>query len=169
MNYIKCFIYRLDKHYKKHQFQTKKEILRDKLNSGNNKSKTLYKITKCLTSDASENTLPTASSPKKLANTIANFFVDKVNKIRSKFQNDENYQIQIRNCKPLANLQTIIEELIKTIKTRKSTNSSGDPCNTKFLLNSTQVLAPIWTNIINKSIKEGTVLKCWEEAIVLPV
>ena len=144
--------------------------MRDKLNFGNNKSKTLYKITKSLTSYASENTLPTATSPKELANTFANFFVDKVYKIRSKFQNDENYQIPTRNYKTLLNFQTITEEeLIKTIKTMKSTTSSNDPCNTEFLLNFTQMLAPIWTNIINKSTEEGTVLKCWKEAIVLPV
>ena len=88
-----------DKHYKKYLFQTKKEMLRNKLNSGSKKSKTLYKITKSLTSDASENTLPTPTSPKELANTFANLFVDKVNKFRSKFQNDENYQIPTRNCK----------------------------------------------------------------------
>ena len=96
--------------------------------------------------------------------------MDKVNKIRSKFQNDENYQIPTKNCKTLSNFQTITEEeLIKTIKTIKSTTSSGDPCNTEFLLNFTQVLAPIWTNIINKSIEEGTALKCWKEVIVLLV
>ena len=87
------------KHYKKHLFQTKKKILRDKLNSGNNKTKTLYKITKSLTSDTNENTLPTAITPKELADTVANFFVDKVTKIISKFQDDENYQVPTRNCK----------------------------------------------------------------------
>ena len=51
----------------------------------------------------------------------------------------------------------------------KSTTSSNDPCNTEFLLNFTQMLAPIWTNIVNKSIEEGTVSKCWKEVIVLPV
>ena len=144
--------------------------MRDKLNSGNNKSKPLYKITKSLTSDTSENTLPTATSPKELANIFANFFVDKITKIRSKFQNEENYQIPIRNCKTLLNFQTITEEeLIKTIKTMKSTTSSNDPCNTEFILNFTKILAPVWTNVINKSIEEGTVLKCWKEVIVLPV
>ena len=123
--------------YKKHLFQTKKKILRDKSNSGNNKTKTLYKITKSLTSDTSENTLPTATSPRELADIFANFFADKVTKIRSKFQNDENHQIPTRNCKTLLNFQTITEEkLIKTIKTMKSTTSSNDPCNTEFILNS---------------------------------
>ena len=144
--------------------------MRDKLNSGNNKTKILYKITKSLTSDTSENTLPTATSPKELADIFANFFVDKVTKIRSKFQNDETYLIPTRNCKTSLNFQTITEEeLIQTIKTMKSTTSSNDPCNTEFILNFAQIIAPVWTNIINKSIEEGTVLKCWKEVIVLLV
>ena len=78
------------------------------------------------------------------------------------------YQPEI--AKPFLNFQTITdEELIKSIKTMKSTNSSNNPCNTEFLLNFAQMLAPVWTNIINKSIEEGTVLKCWKEVIVLPV
>ena len=161
VNYTKGYICKLTNATRNTYFKQKNEILRDKLNTGNSKSKILYKITKSLTSDASENTLPTATPPKELTNTFAIFFVDKVNKIRSKFQNDENYQIQTRNCKTLLNFQTITEEeLIKTIKTMKSTSSSNDPCNTEFLLNFTQMLVPIWTNIINKSIEEGTVLKC---------
>ena len=96
--------------------------------------------------------------------------MDKVNKIRSEFQHDENYNILTRNCKILLNFQTIVEdELFKTIKTMKSTTSSNDPCNTKFILNFSQILVPVWTNVINKSFVEGTVLNCWKEAIVLPV
>ena len=154
MNCTKGYICKLTNATRKHLFQTKKEILRDKLNSGNNKSKTLYKITKSLTSDTSENTLPTATSPKELAKMFAYFFVDKVNKIRPKFQNNKNYQMPTRNFKTLINFQTIMEEeLIKTINIMKSTTSSNDPCNTEFLLNFTQMLAPIWTNIVNKSIE----------------
>ena len=51
----------------------------------------------------------------------------------------------------------------------KSTTSSNDPCNTKFILNFSKLLMPVWTNIINKSIEEGTVLKFWKEVIVMPV
>ena len=51
----------------------------------------------------------------------------------------------------------------------KSTTYSNDPCNTKFILNFSKLLVPVWTKIINKSIEEGTVLKCWKEEIVLPV
>ena len=130
----------------------------------------LYKITKTLTSDISKNTFPATTSYKELADIFGNFFVDKVNKIRSQFQHDENYNIPTRNCKTLLNFQTITEEeLFKTIKTMKSTTSSNDPCNTKCILNFSQILVPVWTNIINKSVVEGSVLKCWKEAIVLPV
>ena len=36
-------------------------------------------------------------------------------------------------------------------------------------LTSPKIPVPVWTNIINKSIEEGIVLKCWKEAIVHPV
>ena len=75
--------------------------MRDKLNSEKNKTKTLYKITKSLTSDISENTLPKTTSHKELADIFANFFVNKVTKIRSEFQHKENYNIPTRNCKTL--------------------------------------------------------------------
>ena len=51
----------------------------------------------------------------------------------------------------------------------KSPTCSNDPSNTEFILNFVQILALVWTNIINKSTDEGTVLKCWKEVIVLPV
>ena len=51
----------------------------------------------------------------------------------------------------------------------KSTTSPNDPCNTNFILNFSEILELVWTNITNKSIEEGIVLKCWKEAIVHPV
>ena len=135
-----------------------------------NKTKTLYKRTKTLTTDIRENTFPASSSNKELADIFANFFVEKVNKIRSEFQHDDIYNIPTRNCNTLSYFQTIMEEeLCNTIKTMNSTTSSNDPCNNKFILNFFQILVPVWTNIINKSIVEGTVLKCWKEAIILSV
>ena len=126
-----------DKCYKRHLYQSKKKLLRDKLSSDKNKTKTLYKITKILTSDTSENNFPESTSNKELADTFADFFVDKVTKIKSGFQNNENYNIPTRICTSLSNFQTITqEELTKTIKTMKSTTSPNDPCNTNFILNS---------------------------------
>ena len=51
----------------------------------------------------------------------------------------------------------------------KSTTCPNDPCNTTFILNFSEILVPVWTNTINKSTEEGTVLKYWKEAIVHPV
>ena len=83
---------------------------------------------------------------------------------------EENYKIPTRKCKALLTFQTITEEeLFKTIKKMKSTTSSNGPCNTKFILNFSKLLVSVWTNIINKSIEERTILKCWKEVIVMPV
>ena len=135
--------------------------MRDQLSSGKNKSKTLYEITKTLTKDIKENIFPSSSWNKELADIFTNFFVEKVNKIRSKFQHDETDNIPIRNCNTVSNFQTITEEeLFKTIKAMNSTTSSNDPCITKFILGFSQILVPVWIKIINKSILEGTVLQC---------
>ena len=61
------------------------------------------------------------------------------------------------------------EELFNTIKTMNSTTSPNNLCNTKVILNFSQILVPVWTKIINKSIVEGTVLKYWKETIILPI
>ena len=105
------------------------------------------------------------TSNKELADTFADFFVDKVTKIKSGFQNNENFNIPTRTCTYLSYFQTITqEELTKTIKTMKSTTCPNDPCNTKFILNFSKILVPVGTNIIMKSIEEGTVLKLLERS-----
>ena len=62
-----------DKYYRRYLYQSKKKILRDKLSSDKNKTKTLYKITKILTSDTSENKFPESTSNKELTDTFADF------------------------------------------------------------------------------------------------
>ena len=70
----------------------------------------------------------------------------------------------------LSYFQTVTEEeLFNTIKTMNNTTSSNNPCNTKFILSFSQILVPVWTKIINKSIVEGTVLQNWKQAIILPI
>ena len=148
----------------------KKEISEGSIKLRKNKTKTLHKITKTLTTDIRENTFPSSSSNKELADIFANFFVEKVNKSGSQFQHDKIYNIPTRNYNTLSYFQTITEEKIfNTIKSMNSTTSSNDPCNTKFILNFSPILVPVWTKIINKPIVEGTVLKCCKEAIILPI
>ena len=148
----------------------KKKSLRDQFSSAKNKTKTLYIITNTLTTDIRDNTFPSSSSNEELADIFANFFVENVNKIRSEFKHNENYNIPTRNCNMLSYFQTITEEeLFNTIKTMNITTSSNDPCNTKFILNFSEILVTVWTKVINKSIVEGTVLKYWKEATILPI
>ena len=72
----------VDKCYEEHLYKTKKKTLRDKLNSGNNKTKSLHIITKSLTSDISKNTIPETTSHKELADIFANIFLNKATKIK---------------------------------------------------------------------------------------
>ena len=68
----------VDRCYKRHLHHPKK--LRKQLSTDNNRSKTLYKITKTLTTNTKENILPSSSFKKELADRFANLFEEKINK-----------------------------------------------------------------------------------------
>ena len=71
--------------------------MRNKLNSVSNKSKTLYKITKSLTSDASENTLPGPILFTCYASTLQELFI---NNSLSGYADDHSF---IKSCSPINN------------------------------------------------------------------
>ena len=161
----------LTKCYKWHLYHTKKKTLRDQLSTDKNKSKTLNKIAKTLTTGINKNTLPPSTSVKELADSLLTSLWKKVNKIRSEFQHDNTYNIPTRNCNTLSNFQTITEEeLHKTIKTRNSTTCSKMiHVKPNSFLSFSHILVPVWTKMINKSILQGVVLQNWKEAIILPI
>ena len=108
---------------------SKKKTLRDQL-STDNRSKHLYKITKTLITNTKDSSLPSSSPNKELANSFANFLVEKINKFILAFRHEDTYNISTRKCNTLSNFHTITEdELLNIIKTIKSTTCSTDPCN----------------------------------------
>ena len=59
------------------------EPLREQLSNDNNRSKTLYKITKNVATNTKENILPSSCSNNEPADIFTTFFVKKINKMRS--------------------------------------------------------------------------------------
>ena len=160
----------VDKCDKRQIHHFKKKTLRKQLSTDNNRSKTVYRITKTLTANTKENILPSSSSNKELVDTFANFFVEKINKIRSEFWHEDTYHMPTKNATPYQNFQTITkDELLNMIKTMNSTTCWNDQCNTKFILRFSQILVPVWTKMINQSVSQGIVLQNWKEAIILPI
>ena len=71
--------------YKKHLHYSKKAHISSKLNDNKNKTRNLYKILKSLTILKDENPMPPTESPSDLPNKFADFFLNKIEKIKEQF------------------------------------------------------------------------------------
>ena len=110
-----------------------------------------------------------------LANEMANFFVEKISNIRSKFKDctTEDCQdcapIMDPQCPSFSSFQAIAEEEAHSIIMNLAKKSSAlDPIPTPLLVKCIDVLLPVINKIINISLDSGYFPSAWREALVLP-
>ena len=72
--------------YKKHLHHAKKTHILHKLNDNKNKTRNLYNILQSLTKQKEENQMPPTESPSDVPNIFADFFLNKIQKIREWFR-----------------------------------------------------------------------------------
>ena len=77
--------------YKNAYITPKKMHILSKLNDNENKARNLYKILRLLTKPEDANPMPLTESPSDLPHIFADFFLNKIKKIREQFC-DENIQ-----------------------------------------------------------------------------
>ena len=77
--------------YRKHLHPTKKTHILCKLIDNKYKTRNLYKILRSLTKLKDENPMPPTESPSELPNKFADFFLNKIEKIREQIH-DQNTQ-----------------------------------------------------------------------------
>ena len=143
----------INKCYLRHPYQSKKSYTNTQLESNNNNSQMLFQILHQLTKGQHDNPLPDCSSHEELANNFADFFIDKLEKIRSQFQQLRLYIPPSRKCKTITQLRPINdEETLKILNNMKKTTCDVDPCNINFLMEFKGTLLGTWTKIINKSL-----------------
>ena len=73
--------------YKKHLHHAKKTSILNELNDNKNKTRNLYNILRSLTKQKDENPMPSSGCPSDVPDTFADFFLNKIKKIREQFQN----------------------------------------------------------------------------------
>ena len=61
------------------------------------------------------------------------------------------------------------DQILKLIHASKPTTAAVDPVSTKFVLESTNVLLPVFQKIINVSLESGTVPRVFKKAVVQPL
>ena len=135
----------------------------------------LFRVSKQLLNQNSDVPLPPHFSKAMLANEMANFFVERISNIRSKFK-----ECSIEDCQDCAptmdpqtpsfsSFQAITEEEVHSIIMNLAKKSSAlDPIPTPLVVKCIDVLLPVITKMINISLDSGHFPLAWREALVLP-
>ena len=150
----------------------KKEKLTDLVLNSKGNTKKLYQIVSKLTGSVKDNPLPKAENDKKLANDFADFFLQKIKKIRDDLDNIPNYNPEYLEMEIPA--LTIFEELsqneVKDIINNLGTKSCElDAIPTKILKKCLSSLLPSITEIVNLSLASVMFPSNYKEAIIRPL
>ena len=143
--------------------------------SGNQKA--LFSEMNHLLHKPTETPLPPHDSPEVLANQFAEYFSEKIEKIRRELQccigqpspTSSTQLCSVRSICELSSFDNVsIETLSKLIALAPSKICALDPIPTCLFKQCTDLPVPTVTNMINFSLSSGTVPNEWKDAIVLP-
>ena len=137
--------------------------------SGNQKA--LFKVADDLLHRKAERPLPSRDSDVILANEMADFFVQKIYKIRSGIlSKNPNCNVIPRNMAILSHFQEASEDEVRRIIMESPSKwSQLDPIPTSLLKACVNVLLPLLTRIINLSMSSGVMPQNLKESLILPL
>ena len=133
-----------------------------------------------ITKVVSETPLPDHSSKEELVNDFGNFFQKKIDLIRDKIDKvlkDENIpsEVNYENCgncsqSELHDFKNLTEEDVKKLVRKCSSKHCVlDPAPTTLIKECLDVLLPIITLIVNKSLQSGYFTSCYKCSVVIPL
>ena len=130
-------------------------------------TKGLYTLVANLTGTKSENPLPSNHSDEDMANMFADYFMEKIKKIRSHLDDHPKYEPSNDNITPLLSLTPMTEdEVFSTINALKTKTCETDPIPTDLFKKIVPLIIDIVTKLINKSLMEEAFSKHWKTAII---
>ena len=121
--------------------------------------KTLFKVANELLDKNNESVLPAHTDSKVLANDFNAFYVDKVLKIRQSIptvEPDSRFARPFQGTMLMQFKPTTVEELDKIVKEYGIKTSVEDPIPAKLLQSVSDIVLPVYAELINKSFSEGT-------------
>ena len=121
--------------------------------------KTLFKVANELLDKNNERVLPAHTDSKVLANDFNAFYVDKVLKIRQSIptvEPDSRFARPFQGTMLMQFKPTTVEELDKIVKEYGIKTSVEDPIPAKLLQSVSDIVLPVYAELINKSFSEGT-------------
>ena len=151
-------------------FTKKRKHFMTNIEKCNGNSKSLFSCLNKLIDNNQEKVLPSYESAKDLAQRFQTFFKEKIDKIRQTFKTEENIRsCHMRTNARLDDFQLTTEEEVKSIITSYGINSSpDDPIPVTMLKMNSDLLIPIWTNLVNLSLSQGS-MDCLKNAVLIPL
>ena len=105
--------------------------------------------------------MPHTESPSDLPNKFADFFLNKIEKIREQFHDQNTHKSYHRKCTKLTSFVPLErDEILSIIKNMNPTTCITDPCNTRFILKFKERILDVITTIVNQSLTTG---KCLDD------
>ena len=151
--------------------KSKSDDLKEKIKRSQGDSKSMFKILNASLNRKQELPLPHHTSEKQLSDDFNTFFIDKISKIRSELQsNEQANEPKICNTADLSNFKPLThEEVQKLIAAMPVKHCALDPLPTWLLLKCIDKILPLITEIINLSLKNGTMPSTLKHALVKPL
>ena len=151
------------KFYKRHSIFVK-------IKENHTNPRQLYKIVSSLIRQDNTNPLPDARSDQELAEQFAEFFLQKIETIREKFNNITPYTTDPKDKPELTKFSPISEpDLYKIIKSMPSKSCELDYTGMDKIKEVLHTCIPSITKIVNLSLEKGAFSDQWKTAIVRPL
>ena len=114
--------------------------------------------------------MPSTESPSDLPDKFADFFLNKIEKIREEFHDQNTQKSYHRKFSSFTGFLPLDKgEILNIMKNMNPTTCIMDPCNTKFLLKFKETILDAITTMINQSLTTGEFLDDWKVAAVRPL
>ena len=148
----------------------KRKTLTEKVDDCRHDTKGLYALVANLTGTKSENPLPPNKSDEDMANMFADYFMEKIEKIRSGSDGYPKYEPSNDNITPMLDLTPATEDkVISTINAMKTKTCETDPIPTNMFKKIVPLITEVVTKLINKSLTEEAFSIHWKTAIIHPL
>ena len=160
----------------KHCRQAKQDYYCQKIEESGSDQRKIFQIANELMNKTKDTTLPSTSSSKELAEKFADFFTDKIAKIRDSFEQNPTCMDSMNNQDDTQHIQhltilapTTEDELRKIICSGNSKTCGLDPLPTQLLKSVLDVLLPVLCKLVNASLTSSTVPSSLKSATVSPL
>ncbi|XP_050400117.2 RNA-directed DNA polymerase from mobile element jockey [Patella vulgata] len=153
--------------------KSKQKYCRTYIQNCKNDPGKVHRFLKSLLGKKPDRKLPSSDNNKSLADSFNDFFINKIEKIRSGLNSStdsENTQTTLFGGHKLCSFKPFSKEEIKNIiMASKPTTCLSDPIPTHLVLQLIDQLLPFFTQLINNSLTTGTFPDCFKSSIVLPL